>query len=106
MQAPKATPRFLPTLTEVVKPSVPLSGETAASPSEVPAPSPLTEDALVAVVMDRLLPDLELRVQNALRQSLQAQLEMLLPAVMADLEDAVRSAVRETAAHSRDANRP
>ncbi len=73
--------------------------------AEAPAPSPLTEEALVAAVMERLLPNLEHQVQNALRQSLQAQLELLLPAVMADLEDAVRSVVRETAAHSRDANR-
>lgn len=72
--------------------------------AEVPAPSPLTENALVAAVMERLIPNLEHQVQNALRQSLQAQLELLLPAVMADLEDAVRSAVREATAHSRDAN--
>ena len=72
--------------------------------AEAPSPSPLTEDALVAAVMERLLPNLEHQVQNALRQSLQAQLELLLPAVMADLEDAVRSAVREAATHSRDAN--
>ncbi len=105
MQAPKATPRFLPTLTEVVKPSAPLTEEPMQPSAEAPAPSPLTEDALVAAVIERLLPNLEHQVQNALRQSLQAQLELLLPAVMADLEDAVRSAVRETAAHSRDANR-
>lgn len=104
MQAPKATPRFLPTLTEVVKPSAPLSEEPMQPSAEVPAPSPLTENALVAAVMERLIPNLEHQVQNALRQSLQAQLELLLPAVMADLEDAVRSAVREATAHSRDAN--
>jgi hypothetical protein len=104
MQAPKATPRFLPTLTEVVKPSAPLSEEPMQPSAEAPVPSPLTQDALVAAVMERLLPNLEHQVQNALRQSLQAQLELLLPAVMADLEDAVRSAVREAATHSRDAN--
>lgn len=104
MQAPKATPRFLPTLTEVVKPSAPLSEEPMQPSAEAPVPSPLTQDALVAAVMERLLPNLEHQVQNALRQSLQAQLELLLPAVMADLEDAVRSAVREATAHFRDAN--
>lgn len=105
MQAPKATPRFLPTLTEVVKPSATVYEESMQPSAAAPTPSPLTEDALVAAVMERLLPNLEHQVQNALRQSLQAQFELLLPAVMADLEDAVRSAVRESAAHPRDAKR-
>ncbi len=106
MQAPKATPRFLPTLTEVVKPPVMSQEEKAATSSETSLQSPMDEGQLVAAVMERLMPDLELLVQNALRQSLQMQLERLLPAVMADLEGAVRSAIRTTCEKLQDVDRP
>nr|WP_315465228.1 hypothetical protein [uncultured Rhodoferax sp.] len=105
MQAPKGTPRFLPTLTEVVKPVSPSPKEVMAFSPVAPVQKPVTEEMLVAAVMERLRPGLEVQVQNALRQSLQAQLERLLPAVLADMESAVRSAVSEATAHSQDAGR-
>ncbi len=106
MQAPKATPRFLPTLTEVVKPPVMSQEEKAATSSETSLQNPMDKGQLVAAVMEQLMPDLELQVQNALRQSLQMQLERLLPAVMADLEGAVRSAIRTASEKLQDADRP
>ncbi len=105
MQAPKAKPRFLPTLTEVVKPVALPQEEAAVLSSESTLQNPMDEGKLVAAVMERLMPALELQIQDALRQSMQIQLERLLPAVMADLEGAVRSAIRTASEKLRDADR-
>jgi len=105
MQAPKATPRFLPTLTEVVKPVALPQEEAAVLSSKSTLQNPMDDGKLVAAVMERLIPALELQIQDALRQSMQIQLERLLPVVMADLEGAVRSAIRTASEKLRDADR-
>lgn len=109
MQAPKHPPRFLPTLTEVVKHPAPAAelAESLVSPDEVsPAPvmapelvepvTPVTTDQdLMAMVMLQLTPVLEQVVQDALQQSLQARLQALLPGVMQDVEATVSRAVAD-----------
>lgn len=105
MHAPKVTPRFLPTLTEVVKPLAPPPGEVAALSPETPVHNLLTEEALVAAVIERLLPDLESQLQRALQQSFQVQLERILPAVMIDLDVVVRAAIKTAVIKVQDANR-
>lgn len=93
MDETKFTPRFLPTLTEVVKPVDILTKAAASQTTELHAQTSLTEDALVAAVMARLMPALELQIQKALRQSLNTQVERMLPAVLADMDVAVRAAL-------------
>lgn len=90
MQAPKATPRFLPTLTEVVKPTVALEVPESIPPEPVTPSTAAPDEALVEALVQRLLPGLEQRLQAALRESLQVQWDALLPKVMEDLEDTVR----------------
>ena len=91
MQSPKATPRFLPTLTEVVKPAVALEVADSTPPEVATVPAATASDeALVEALVQRLLPGLEQRLQTALRDSLQTQWDALLPKVMEDVEDALR----------------
>ena len=109
MQAPKHPPRFLPTLTEVVRHPAP-----ATEPAEIPvlpeeevlAPvvastfvepvaSMTTDEDLMAKVMVQLTPVLEQVVQEALQQSLQARFQVLLPGVMQDVEATVSRVVAD-----------
>lgn len=90
MQAPKATPRFLPTLTEVVKPAVALEVPEFIPAEPVTPSTAALDDALVEALVQRLLPGLEQGLQGALRDSLQAQWDALLPKVMEDVEDTLR----------------
>ncbi len=116
MQAPKHPPRFLPTLTEVVKHPVPatepaeipvLPEEDALAPVVAstfvePVASVTTDEELIAKVMVQLTPVLEQVVQDALQQSLQMRLQTLLPGVMEDVEATVSRAVADAlqAAHA------
>ena len=109
MQAPKHPPRFLPTLTEVVKHPAPAaeSAEIPVLPEEEaltpvvastfvdPVASVTTDEELIAKVMVQLTPVLEQVVQDALQQSLQARLQTLLPGVMEDVEATVNRAVAD-----------
>lgn len=109
MQAPKHPPRFLPTLTEVVKHPTP-----AVEPTENPVPrveevlapavsssivepvaSVTTDEELIAKVMVQLTPVLGQVVQDALQQSLQARLQALLPGVMQDVEATISRVVAD-----------
>ena len=96
MQAPKTTPRFLPTLTEVVKPAATVPDAPDIAPAEVTSTGAHPDEALVNALVQRLLPDLEQRMQTALRESLQAQWEAVLPHVMAQLEDTLRDMAAHT----------
>lgn len=114
MQAPKHPPRFLPTLTEVVRQpqpaelpaEVPVSQPTVAPVPEAGCASPKPESVamsdveLVGRVMQILSPVLEQIVQEALQQSLQARLQVLLPGVLQDVEGTVARAVAEILANS------
>ncbi|CAM8628406.1 hypothetical protein MCEMSHM24_02772 [Comamonadaceae bacterium] len=109
MQAPKHPPRFLPTLTEVVKHPAPAaeSAEIPVLPEEEalapvvastflePVASLTTDEDLITKVMVQLAPVLEQVVQDALQQSLQARLQVLLPGVMHDVEATVSRAVAD-----------
>lgn len=109
MQAPKHPPRFLPTLTEVVKhpapaaesaeipvlPEVEALAPVVASAFVEPVASVTTDEDLIAKVMVQLTPVLEQVVHDALQQSLQARLQALLPGVMQDVEATVSRAVAD-----------
>ncbi|MDZ7892201.1 MAG: hypothetical protein U5L73_10660 [Rhodoferax sp.] len=109
MQAPKHPPRFLPTLTEVVKHPA-LAAESADTPVLLaedaqaavvdstfvePVAFVTTDAELITKVMVQLIPVLEQVVQDALQQSLQARLQALLPSVMHDVEATVSRAVAD-----------
>jgi len=120
MQAPKHPPRFLPTLTEVVKPAPPVVSDSVAEsellnvelvsaeirdsiPGSGVSNSPAVNDSeaafpadVVTQVMERLAPVLEQVVCDAVQQSLQVRLQGLLPVVLQDVESTVQRAVEES----------
>jgi hypothetical protein len=84
MSAPKPTPRFLPTLTEVVRP---------ANPPEPPAPSGIDTDAMVDKVMQAVSPHIENQLRELVSDLVQEQLRELAPRIQHDLAQMVRAAV-------------
>lgn len=85
MPSPKPTPRFLPTLTEVV---------------QLPhAPEPPTQragidtDAMVDKVMQAVSPHIEHQLRELVSDLVQEQLRELAPRIQHDLEQMVRAAV-------------
>lgn len=80
MASEKPPARFLPTLTEVVRPTAP----SAVQPND--------EDLIVRV-MDRLLPILHARLENHFENALRVQLQQVRSAMQQDLADVVREAL-------------
>ncbi len=88
MGSPKTTPRFLPTLTEVVQP------RNAHSVPPRPAPSASIDvDALVDRVMLSVGPHIENQLRELVTDVVQEQLRELTPRIQHDLEVVVRAAV-------------
>jgi hypothetical protein len=86
MMAPRTPPKFVPTLTEVVR-----SGTTAASKSE----GGLTEEQLVQRVMQRVDISLERRLREAIASTLLEQTRALGPILREEIELVVREAVSQ-----------
>ncbi len=84
MRTSKPTPRFLPTLTEVVQPPQP--------PEPPPQPS-IDTDAMVAKVMQAVAPHIENQLRALVADLVQEQLRALSPRIQHDLEQMVRAAV-------------
>lgn len=87
-------PRFVPTLTEVIKPS-------AGNP---PAANPVVDvDALTATIWQQVQPMVALKLQQAseqwLRVTLAQQLQEFTVRIQSDMESLVRQAVRDALAH-------
>lgn len=83
-RAPKPTPRFLPTLTEVVQPP---------SPPEPPPRADIDTEAMVAQVMQAISPHIETQLRALVVDMVQEQLRELAPRIQHDLEQMVRVAV-------------
>ena len=83
MRTSKPTPRFLPTLTEVVQPP---------QPPQPPHP-PIDTDAMVAKVMQAVAPHIENQLRELVADLVQEQLRALSPRIQHDLEQMVRAAV-------------
>jgi len=84
MRTSKPTPRFLPTLTEVVH------------PPQAPEPPPqasIDTDAMVAKVMQAVSPHIESQLRELVSDLVQEQLRALSPRIQHDLEQMVRAAV-------------
>ncbi|WP_294765246.1 hypothetical protein [uncultured Rhodoferax sp.] len=80
----KPTPRFLPTLTEVVQPPV---------APEPPAPPDIDTEMMVARVMQAIAPHIENQLRALVADLVQEQLRELSPRIQHDLEQMVRAAV-------------
>lgn len=95
MHTPKVTKRFLPTLTEVVKPvQAPLEG-SGADVSTVEALDLMPNEALVDAVLHKVLPELELRIEQALQQSLRSHWDQLIFSVASDVKRSLREVVSD-----------
>lgn len=82
MENKKAPSSFVPTLTEVVQPEA------------VPGLRPsAAQDALVAELLQRLLPEISNELQIAVREAVDAQMQTLLPQLTSQIDDAVRVAL-------------
>lgn len=94
-------PRFLPTLTEVVKP-----GDVAAVASGEAAPvlPPMpTAEELVERVMQRLAPTLEIRLRAVMTALVQEQVSAMEPYLWQEVDQALRQTVTATVAQELDA---
>lgn len=83
MPTPKPTPRFLPTLTEVVH----------LPPPPEPPPAAIDTDAMVDKVMQAVSPHIENQLRELVSDLVQEQLRELAPRIQHDLEQMVRAAV-------------
>ncbi|MDP1656023.1 hypothetical protein [Hydrogenophaga sp.] len=97
----KNLPRFLPTLTEVVRP-VATGTETTPSPQTTTSPMPAAE-ALVERVMQRLTPTLETRLRAVVTALVQEQVSALEPYLWQEVDQALRQQVAEAVALELDA---
>lgn len=87
MGSPKTTPRFLPTLTEVVQPRHAQAAPPRAEPLSIDV------DALVDRVMLSVAPHIENQLRELVTDVVQEQLRELTPRIQHDLEVVVRTAV-------------
>lgn len=103
MRTVKPTSRFLPTLTEVVRPLSP-----SADDSSVPVRPPMEfdTDAMVDQVMQAVTPLVQAQLREMLSRVMETQLQEMTPRIEQDLASMVRAAVQgalaEIPASSRD----
>ncbi len=81
MPTNKPVPRFVPTLTEVVKPGLPK------------APPVVDRDQLVEQVLQALKPRLEQQLRASLQTVVEQHLRTAAPRMQHDMEEAVEAAV-------------
>jgi hypothetical protein len=93
---PKSPPRFLPTLTEVVRPDE-LGGALAAPGAGMPAhqAAGLQQEQLVREVMRRLNSSLEVRLREAIGTVVVEQVQLLAPRLRQEIEMVVRQVVAD-----------
>lgn len=98
---PKNLPRFLPTLTEVVKPG---DAAAAASGEAAPVRPPMpTAEELVERVMQRLAPTLEIRLRAVMTALVQEQVSAMEPYLWQEVDQALRQTVTAAVAQEIDA---
>ncbi len=85
MRTAKPTPRFLPTLTEVVHPASP--------PEPLSIKDNAETDVLVAKVMQAVSPHIENQLRELVSDLVMEQLRELSPRIQHDVEQLVRAAV-------------
>ncbi len=99
-------PRYLPTLTEVVRPGN--SGAFVPAPvGERPATSPVPavvpdRHALAQQLIRLVKPQLEAELRNIAQELFEAQFSALLPSLHLQIEEAVRDAIEQALPDSGD----
>ena len=92
---PKAPPRFVPTLTEVVRVQPASAARAEVDPS---VQGVAIEEQLLHRVMQRVDVLLELRVQQAVGRVIQEQTRSLVPRLQEEIEAVVRASISEAVA--------
>lgn len=107
MNRPPAPPRFVPTLTEVVRP-IPAPMSTPAAPPEtartglpVPASTASAElqEQMVQRVLQRVNLVLERRLREVVGQLILEHTQTLVPRLREEIEDVVRQSVNQALKH-------
>jgi len=91
MSAPRVPPKFVPTLTEVVR-------RPADSAAIADAGGQVGQERLVQLVMQRLQADLDTRIREHIAQLVLEQAHLLGPRLRGEMEASVRQAVAATLA--------
>lgn len=110
MSPPPAPPRFVPTLTEVVRPasaSMPVAEpalSNAGVPLAQPAASAELEEQMVQRVLQRVNLILERRLREVVGQLILEHTQTLVPSLRKEIEDVVRQSVSQ--AFNREAAPP
>ena len=104
-------PRYLPTLTEVVKPDTPGAYSKVLPPADRAMPA-ANVGRLSAVAPDRhalaqqliksVKPQLEAELRNIAQELFEAQFSALLPSLHLQIEEAVREAIEQALPDPRD----
>jgi hypothetical protein len=100
MKSAKPTSRFLPTLTEVVRPPPPADESFA----YVPPPLEIDTDAMVDQVMQTVAPLVQAQLREMVTGVVEAQLKEMTPQIEQDLAAMVRVAVQSALAEIPDAS--
>jgi biotin-(acetyl-CoA carboxylase) ligase len=85
----RTPPRYVPTLTEVVKPT---------TGSESSTPDDLSQEQLIARVMQRVDLNLERRLREAIASTILEQTRSIAPLLRDQIESAVRQTVSQAVA--------
>ncbi|EJL86805.1 hypothetical protein PMI15_01307 [Polaromonas sp. CF318] len=104
---PPAPPRFVPTLTEVVRPvaaPLPASGPAIAAPASPAQPaalaaSPDLQEQMVQRVLQRVDLMLDRRLREVVGQLILEQTQSLAPRLREEIEDVVRQSVSQAFAN-------
>lgn len=89
MAANKPVPRFVPTLTEVVQPGLPIA----------PSPTPIDPAQLAEQVLKLVKPRLEQQLRASLQAVIEQHLRAAAPRMRSDLQDAIQVAVTQAIAN-------
>ena len=90
MPAIKPVPRFVPTLTEVVQPGLPIS----------PSPAPIDPAQLAEQVLKLVKPRLEQQLRASLQAVIEQHLRAAAPRMRSELQDAIQTAVSQAIANA------
>jgi hypothetical protein len=101
---PKNLPRFLPTLTEVVRPGEAVASEEGTVlPQQTAASRMPAAEELVERVMQRLAPTLETKLRAVVTSLVQEQISALEPYLWQEVDQALRQTVATAVAQELDA---
>jgi hypothetical protein len=90
MPVNKPVPRFVPTLTEVVQPGLPIT----------PSPTPIDPVQLAEQVLKLVKPRLEQQLRASLQAVIEQHLRAAAPRMRSELQEAIQTAVSQAIANA------